>query len=59
MTGISVVHINRTVQDLRAKGLISVGHGGLTIHDWDALVDVADFRTDYLHLRSAVSVSTA
>ena len=50
MTGLSAVHINRTLQTLREQGLISFGRGTLTIHDWDALVDLGDFRSDYLHL---------
>ena len=59
MLGLSIVHINRTVQALREQNLISVGHGSLTIHDWDALVELADFRPDYLHLRLAASAFTA
>ena len=49
-TGLSLVHVNRTLQDLRGQGLISFGQGRLTIHDWDRLVQVGDFRSDYLHL---------
>ncbi len=49
-TGLSSVHLNRTLQELRAMGLVSFGQGRLTIHDGDALRQVADFRTDYLHL---------
>ena len=50
MSGLSPVHINRTLQTLREQGLISFGRGTLTIHDWDALVELGDFRSDYLHL---------
>ena len=50
-TGLSLVHINRTVQDLRARGLISFSHGKLTIHDWEGLARLGDFQPDYLHLR--------
>lgn len=53
MTGLSLVHINRTLQDLRAQDLISVGQGTLTIHDWDTLARLGDFRPDYLHLSPA------
>ena len=49
-TGLSSVHLNRTLQELRAMGLVAFGQGRLTIHDGDALRQVADFRTDYLHL---------
>ncbi|TNC48544.1 Crp/Fnr family transcriptional regulator [Rubellimicrobium rubrum] len=52
-TGLSHVHVNRTLQDLRARGLVSFGQGQLTIHDWDALARLGEFTPDYLHLRSA------
>lgn len=50
ITGLSPVHVNRTLQELRSRDLISVGQGRLTIHDWEALVELGDFRDDYLHL---------
>ncbi len=49
--GLSSVHINRTLQELRARGLLSFGQGRLTIHNWDELARVGDFRSDYLHMR--------
>ena len=52
-TGLSLVHVNRTLQDLRGQGLISFAQGRLTIHDWDRLVEVGDFRPDYLHQSQA------
>ena len=52
-TGLSVVHVNRMIQELRQQELISFARGRLTIHDWDALAELADFRDDYLHLRPA------
>jgi len=55
-TGLSVVHVNRTLQELRARNLISFGQGMLTIHDWDTLVRLADFRSDYLHQQPMPSV---
>jgi CRP-like cAMP-binding protein len=54
-TGLSVVHVNRTLQSLRSQGLISFGKGQLTVHDWDALARVGEFRADYLHLREPTS----
>jgi CRP-like cAMP-binding protein len=50
MTGLSSVHINRTLQELRKWELLSFVRGRLTIHNWDGLVEVAEFRTDYLHI---------
>jgi CRP-like cAMP-binding protein len=52
-TGLSVVHVNRTLQDLRGQGLLTFGQGRLTIHAWGALTRLADFQPDYLHLRAA------
>ncbi len=49
-SGLSVVHVNRTLQDLREMKLISVARGQLTIHNWNGLALLADFRPDYLHL---------
>jgi hypothetical protein len=40
-----------TLLALRDRNLISFGKGSLTIHDWAALVELGDFRADYLHLR--------
>jgi CRP-like cAMP-binding protein len=51
-TGLSQVHVNRTLQGLRGQNLISIGKGSLTIHNWDRLAAIADFRADYLHLAS-------
>ena len=50
MASMSNVHVNRTLQSLREQNLISFGRGTLTIHDWDRLVALGDFRSDYLHL---------
>ena len=33
--------------------LVSVGQGRLTIHDWESLSDLGDFRTDYLHVKGS------
>jgi CRP-like cAMP-binding protein len=49
-TGLSTVHVNRVVQSLRAKKLISLVGGRLTVHDWPALQDIGDFDPAYLHL---------
>jgi CRP-like cAMP-binding protein len=49
-SGLSFVHVNRTLKDLREMRLVTFARGQLTIHDWDALVLLADFRPGYLHL---------
>jgi CRP-like cAMP-binding protein len=47
--GISTVHVNRTLQDLRGKGLIKLDGNSLTICDWDALKTLGGFTPGYLH----------
>jgi CRP-like cAMP-binding protein len=49
-TGLSHVHVNRMLQELRRRKLLSFSRGRLAVHDWDGLAEVADFRDDYLHL---------
>jgi CRP-like cAMP-binding protein len=49
-TALSVVHVNRVIQELRGRGLVSFGQGRLSIHDRAALEALGDFRPDYLHL---------
>jgi CRP-like cAMP-binding protein len=50
-TGISSVHANRVIQDLRARQAIEWRGRTLKILDWDMLVNIADFSPAYLHLR--------
>lgn len=51
--GISTVHVNRVLQELRRLGLIKLGSGNLTVLDWERLKVVGDFEPGYLHLRRA------
>jgi CRP-like cAMP-binding protein len=51
--GLSNVHVNRTLQELRAEGLIVLEGGTLTILDWDGLKEAGEFDPLYLHLRRA------
>ena len=48
-TGLSVVHANRVLQELRAKTLVESRGKVLTVLDWDGLKHVAGFDPDYLH----------
>jgi CRP-like cAMP-binding protein len=48
-TGLTAVHVNRTLQGLRTAGLISSDKRTITIEDWKALTAVGDFDTAYLH----------
>ena len=47
--GISNVHANRIIQELRHLGLVDWDSRRLKIHDWSSLTRLADFNDDYLH----------
>lgn len=47
--GQTSVHINRTLQELRGQGLITLRSRRLTIHDLDRLAELAHFDPAYLH----------
>lgn len=49
--GLSPVHLNRTLQELRRRGLIELKGGRLTILNLPALQAAAEFRSTYLHVR--------
>jgi len=48
--GLSAVHANRVIQELRARKLIVLNTHGLQILDIKALKELAGFRPNYLHL---------
>ena len=49
-TGLTPVHVNRTLQEIRGDGLLSFRDGRVEIREWDALVDLAEFDSGYLLL---------
>ena len=51
-TGLSGVHVNRSIQELRASGLIELRARRLTVVDHVGLTDLAMFDPGYLHLRT-------
>ncbi len=51
--GLTAVHVNRTIKSLEADGLISRNRRRISFPRWDALRDLADFSTRYLHLEHA------
>jgi CRP-like cAMP-binding protein len=53
--GLSNVHVNRALQDLRSQGLIILDKRTLTIPNWRALCDKAGFDRVYLHLEKRVA----
>lgn len=46
--GLSTVHVNRTIQQLRREGLIIMSHGTIAIPDFAALAALASFDGRYL-----------
>ncbi|MBM6595061.1 Crp/Fnr family transcriptional regulator [Microvirga pudoricolor] len=50
--GITPVHVNRGVQQMRADGLIKLSGERLSIPDWEKLKQVGEFDPTYLHLES-------
>lgn len=49
-TGLSNVHVNRSLQELRRRGLIKLKGRRLTILNLPRLRAIAEFRSNYLHL---------
>jgi CRP-like cAMP-binding protein len=48
--GLSTVHVNRVLQDLRRDGLIQSRGKYLAVTDWRTLEEVAGFDPRYLHV---------
>jgi CRP-like cAMP-binding protein len=48
--GLSNVHVNRVIMDMRSQGLITLRGRTLVIVDWAALCQAAEFDATYLHL---------
>ena len=48
-TGLTSVHVNRMLRELREQKLLTFRGGRVVIHDWERLKDVAEFDPIYLH----------
>jgi CRP-like cAMP-binding protein len=53
--GLSNVHVNRTLQEIRAAGLIGLRDDTLKVLDWPGLARTGDFDPAYLHLKDPAS----
>lgn len=53
--GLTPAHVNRILMSLRDSGIINLSHRLLTVLDLDALQEVGEFNSDYLHLEGASS----
>ena len=49
-TGMTAVHVNRTLKELRILSIVELQGGIVTIHDWKKLVSVGDFDDAFLLL---------
>ena len=54
-TGLTTVHVNRVLQELRGAGLITLKGSVLSVLDWDELKKAGDFDLTYLHLEQAAA----
>jgi CRP-like cAMP-binding protein len=52
--GLSTVHVNRVLQELRADGLITLRGRSLSVQDWPGLKNAGEFDMTYLHLSPKV-----
>lgn len=55
--GLTPVHVNRILQELRAANLVELVKGQLTVLDWDGLVEKGDFDPTFLHLEMGVQAA--
>jgi CRP-like cAMP-binding protein len=49
-SGLTSVHVNRMLKQLRDEELATFRGGEVTIHDWDRLQQTAEFDPTYLYL---------
>jgi CRP-like cAMP-binding protein len=49
--GLSPVHVNRVLQELRGQKLITLRGGSVHVLDWDGLQQAGEFDPAYLHLK--------
>ena len=50
-SGLTAVHVNRTLQEIRQEGVLSFSKGDVEISDWDQLAAAAEFDPAYLLLK--------
>ena len=48
MAGLTPVHVNRSLQSLKFDGVVELHSRQIRILDWDRMVDIGDFDSDYL-----------
>ncbi len=58
-TGLTAVHVNRTLQELRRAGLLRTTGKKHEILDWPGLQVAGDFNPAYLHIHADVTRALA
>jgi CRP-like cAMP-binding protein len=53
--GLTDVHVNRVLRDLRKDGLIAMVRGVFTATDWDGLKQLGQFDPGYLHMDPGIA----
>ena len=59
MTGLTAVHVNRVLRNLRSEGLIALERRALVVSDLPGLMDCALFDPAYLHLDGKAALLVA
>lgn len=49
-TGLTSIHVNRMLRQLREQKLLTFRGGRVEIHDWEGLQAISDFDPTYLHI---------
>jgi CRP-like cAMP-binding protein len=49
-TGLTNVHVNRTLKELRGRSVVSARDNRVTVYDWNELVSIGDFDDSYMLL---------
>jgi CRP-like cAMP-binding protein len=55
-TGLTPVHVNRTLMDLESRGFIARSRRSVAIDDWKRMAALSGFNDNYLHLRDGTSL---
>ena len=50
MLGLTPIHVNRKLMELRELNVVTFVHKRVTIHDWAKLITIGEFDPNYLHL---------
>jgi hypothetical protein len=49
-TGLTSVHVNRTLKELRTRSIVTAHGGRVVIQEWDKLVSVGDVDSGFMLL---------